>query len=124
MRKLFLLSLLVALPIFGQSASLTAPETYASSTKIVVKQFYVDDASQTAYVIVQYQDAGSNVRREQRYDIPTNPASPGTEYVDFLAALGTVAVNETGTVRRKANFRILTYLVTTYSRIASVTLIP
>lgn len=128
MRKLALIGVASivfgALPILGQSASLTVPETYNSSTKIVVKTFYVDDTTQTAYVIVQYQDAGSATRREQRYDIPANPTSPGTEYVDFLGALGTAALNETGTTRRRANFRILTYLVTTYSRISGVTLTP
>lgn len=116
------LALSLAASVFGQTVSLNVAETAA--TKIVVKTFCVDDTAQTVMIVLQYQDSASAAKREVTLAVPANVNSPGTEYVDFLSALGTAAPNETGTVRRRANYRVLNYLVTTYPRISGVTLVP
>lgn len=110
---------LSAVSLNGQSGTLTSPKTYASANSVVVRGFTVDDRTQTASVQIVYTtDAtGTNEREPARIEIPSNPALPGTEYVDFLTAIGTAAPGETGSVRRRANYRIVHYLCTTAARI-------
>ena len=100
MKKITLLAFVItafALPAFAQSAKLATPKTYPSATDAIVRAFCVDDRTSYASVTVSFAtDAtGATTREETRIDIPANASS---------------APGETGSVRRRANFRIVQHL--------------
>lgn len=92
----------------AQVATLTVPVTRASETQMKVRDLSISPSG--VGIDVSVQDGSSNEIRVQSYIIP-DPAHPTATVVNFLTALINVRATETGTDPRKANFRILGYLV-------------
>jgi len=114
---------LFALPIMAQQATINAPAARSAETKILVTEMRFSRDCVCAAVIVEYQDATSAATRQQRFDIPADPANPSTELQTFLAAIETTRATETGIASRKMNFRVLGYLFDS-GRLSGVTLVP
>lgn len=111
MRKILaVFSLLVALAggfALAQDATLTAPVVRNSEAKYVLVSFACSQLA--AEINVNVQDAGSVTVRTQSFAVP-DAARPSATVVGFLTAIGTARSGETGTVLRRANFRVLGFL--------------
>lgn len=117
MKKLALiLFLILALPLAAQEATLTAPEAGVTATKVKVIAFSVLGAPcNCATVTISYQANDGTEKRTATYA----NLNAGT----FIVALTTVKAGETGTLARKINFRILSYLVE-QNELTGVSLVP
>ena len=113
----------LALPLAAQQANITAPVARTAETRIMVVDISMRRDCACANVIIEYQDAGAVPTRQVRYDIPADPANPGTEILTFLNALMTVRATETGGAGRRFNFRALGYLFDA-GRLPGVALVP
>jgi hypothetical protein len=121
--KTLAIAVLFALMTFSaaaQQANLATPETI-SATNVQVKSFNVSRECVCATITVQYLAADSSVKREASWVVSNDGAS--TDLNTFLTAIGTARANETGTVPRRMNFRVLGYLVDS-GRLSGVTLVP
>lgn len=120
MKKILsLVFLLLAAPAFGQSATLTAPVTFTNATKYVVQIVHFERDCVCATITLELQDATGAVKNTTQLSIPADVGAPGTEFLNFLTAMGSPATGETGGIARKMNFRILRYLTVTYPRIGA-----
>lgn len=132
MKRLFLLLFLLASPAIAQEAALPAPETSAPGTKLRVRRFSADLGADHAAVWLVVLRDDNTVHREvgmlQIADDPTT--SPVNEYRQFMSALLSPAAGETGSAERRAQFRILTWIVDNSrlrdddGQVISVTLVP
>ena len=107
----------------AQQATITATDQTPVATKMIVSNIDVNRDCTCAFVEVVYQNASSSDLTRTRYAIPADPLNPGTELQTFIGALISVRTGETGVNSRKANFRVLGYLVDA-GRITGVTLVP
>ena len=127
MKRILILAALFALVgttgLFAQSATLSTPQTQPTITKVVATRVEIIRDCACAAVHIAYQDASSNDATKTRFDIPADPANPGTELQTFIGALLTARSGETGVNSRKLNFRALGYLVDS-GRLTGVTLVP
>jgi hypothetical protein len=124
MRNLLLSILFVALalPIFGQQATLNTPAARSSETKIVIVDFGVKRDCACAYVVLEYQDAGSSATHQQTVNIP-DPNIPALTLQGLVGAMLTTRATETGVNTRKMSFRVLGYL-SDNGALSGVTLVP
>lgn len=124
MRKLLLsiLFVAVALPMFGQQATINTPITRSSEAKIVIVDFSVKRDCACAYVVLEYQDSGNATTHQQTVNVP-DPAIPALTLQGLVGAMLTTRATETGANTRKMSFRVLGYL-SDNGALSGVTLVP
>jgi len=109
MRKLLLLLLLLLAPVaWAQEAALTVPVVRESEAKYTMKRITIEAAE--AYFFVSVQDANGVEIREQVFRVP-DTLHPSATIAGIFTALDTLRAGETGGVLRRANFRLLGFLL-------------
>jgi hypothetical protein len=122
MRKAILAVFLFALASVAgaQEATLNTPAARASEAKYKVKTLQLSET--TAEFVISVQDASNNEIRTIGIVIP-NAAQPAASVSGVFTAIDTARASETGSVLRRANFRLLGYLAD-QSLLTGVTLVP
>jgi hypothetical protein len=116
-------SAVVALVANAQEASLNTPLARPAEAKYVLSNTYINFAANTAVIAFDVKDAGGTITiRSFSVNVPAS-AQPSATFANFLVAIGTARVGEVGGAERRANFRIIGYLLDN-GYIAGVTLVP
>lgn len=100
--------------VYAQEAPLTASIPKASETTKVIARVDLSRFPVYAVVTINIMDSAGQVSRYYNVDIPRvagdDPAHPTASVVNFLNGIMTSQAGETGTVPRRFDFRVLTYL--------------
>lgn len=121
MRKLPLLFLLLLAPsVWAQEAALTVPVTREAEAKYTMKRISIEASE--AYFFVSVRDSSGVEIREQVFRVPDAPY-PSATIAGIFTALDTARASETGGVLRRANFRLLGFLLDN-GYLPPVTLVP
>jgi hypothetical protein len=121
-RFLAIAAVLVALAVplaVAQEATINAPAARPAEAKYTVE--VIQMTASDWYVLVSVKDASNNEIRKAAFG--DDPAHPTATVSALLTAIDTVRTSETGTVLRRANFRILGFLVD-QGYLVGVTLVP
>lgn len=106
--------LLLASLAGAQEAPLAAPIAKASEVRKVIGKVELSRSPVQALIQVNVMDSDGNLSRYYNVDIPRvagdDPAHPNASIVTFLNAVMSSAPGETGTVPRRFDFRVLSYL--------------
>lgn len=78
--------------------------------RVVVKSFHCDADSSSVLITTASLDVDDSILRTTIYTAP-NAAFPTASLDGFLGAIGAARAGESGMVRRRANYRILGYLL-------------
>lgn len=117
--------LFIATSLSAQEATLNTPVTFTARTpkaKIVVDSLTITATTARIDVIVK-DSANADIERIQ-YNIP-DVAFPSATVPGVFTALDTIRAGETGTVLRRANFRLLGFLQDNgFFATTPVTLVP
>jgi len=99
-------------------ATLTTPQARPSINRIRLNNVTIDRPTTTVRVALAHLDTDDGEQGIENIVI-----SEAAEVVAFVAAIGTARANETGSVPRRFNFRVLGHLVDT-GKLTGVTVAP
>lgn len=110
MKKLLVVLLFLASSTFAQEAVLNAPVARPAEAKITVGRVDINGGSPALVVVTLKVQSSSNEDIRLYNVVVPDDLHESATVVGFLNAFMSSAAGETGSVPRRANFRVLKYL--------------